>query len=1393
MIDYLYSCMKNPILTGLFVLLIPLLSYGDEFRYLRTKEGLVNGEINSIAQDSTGNMWFATWSGLIRYDGSDFQLFRPQLGDSSSLPNKKVKILFVDSEDNLWIATSTGLCWYNKRKNSFREIKFSGNEPEVNIIGLDETDKHLLVHLIDGFYIVPISKKNDINYRAKKADVKENGKNPWYYFHYSTSFKNGLLLLVSSNTNYSSNICIVKLDSSDNRFTLDIRKTIKVDALINSIEYVPVENNIYIATTDGLMPYSLEQNKFIENSYFKGRDIQKVLYASNHKLFCTLPEPNLLCLDLHTGLTSGYAANPNELGSLLPNKIQSLYEDFSGNLWVGHQGQGISIMNLYKKNFYSFKRDPLKSNSLNSNTVMCFGSTGQEVLIGCRSGGLNIIKRNETKDVSPEYLKIAVGDKDKPGAVDDGIWDIEKESDSLFWLGTDLGLFKLEKTGQRWTLGKFSGLPKIDNLIRKVFVDNNHNIWCGTFDEGLIFIPDVKKNKEGRNFRFPHLLNDSTTLSHNLVQDIYLDSKNRFWIATYYGLNRLKNRYDNLDLSGKTKPQLEFVRYIATEPKENFLNNNEINCIYENYDGSIWFATQGGGINILDPQNERFRMITINNGLPSNDVQGMLPDEDGNLWISTTNGIASCKRFDKMPYFTIFDNTDGIQNETFMVNSFYKAPDGQMFFGGDNGFTTFYPREIGINEIKPKIAFSNLSFRNILVQVGDTLSNGFFLNESINYTKKIVLPFNRSYFKLDVATLHFQQPQKNKFSYILEGYMKHWMTVPVQGNAIEFANLPHGAYTLKVKAVNSDNVASAETKQLSIVIQPPWYLTWYVVAIFFVVGFSLVMGIIYIIINRQRLIYQKQLNSVALENNENKMMFLTNIAHELRTPLSLIIAPIDDLMANSSNENQFKSQLQLIHRNSNYLLRLINQIIDFRRLSAGKLSLQLEEADIVRVVKDVVLNFKGYRNNRNVNLYLKVPAEAIKVNIDVQKIEEVLYNLISNAFKHTADNHSITVSMMLLPELSGGSAVFRKIRISVVNEGKEISEEDKSRIFERFYKIDENSEGAGIGLSFAKSLVEMHGGTIDVESFPGTGVAFHVDMPFNKIERNKNGNGFDSGPVLVQSIDSHQHQLSKANGYHPTENYRILIVEDNEELRDFLSGFFSRNCTCITAADGNEAYELVQKEKPSLVISDVIMPDMDGFSFCRKIKENLKTCHTPVILLTAKDTEDQVLKGYEVGADAYITKPFDLNLLWVQSMRLIKNRELIREKYKTQNFMVEMEKNHASKDEQFIQTVKQILDENISDAEFNVNKLSKQLNISSTQLYRKLKALTGYSPVEFIRIIKLQKAYTFLAQQNYTVKEVCYLTGFNNLSYFIKCFKDQFGATPANFRDQGIKQPTNAE
>lgn len=1380
--------MKPNFFIVIVFILIVQFCFADDFRYLRTNEGLYNGEINSIAQDQSGKMWFATWTGLASYNGYDFQFFRPELGNPLSLPDKKTNKIFIDSSDNLWVASLSGVSVFRKSDQTFHPIKLEGLEwNSYYVFNFLESKGYVLIHTSQGIFLASESIDQADKVYARKLKLY-NGNAPAYDFaHYLNTYKDQLVI-VSNKDQYSpTRILLGELIVNKNDTLISVQHKMIYPGNINTSAYVKEEDQMYLGTTNGISVLSLSNLKITDGLYFRNQNIQKLLCASNRKLYGYALDPALLNVDLNTRQEGQYLPDPMVSGSLLDNNITCLFEDFSGNLWVGHQGLGFSILNLNQKPFYSFKRDPSNPKSLGGNVVMCFNGTAREIFIGLRQGGINVTSKQINKEGLTQFQVIHYLQEANPGLGFDNIWDIARESDSIFWVASNGGLAKLEKTSHGWIYGRANEAPLYSGVVRKVMVDKDHNIWCGTASEGLVFFPALRKNPSRVSYHFAFDPKDKEGISDKSIISMLIDSKNRFWVGTNNGLNLLKIPYNQLDLSGHTKPMVKFRQFVATQPKKDFLNANEINCIFENNDGKIWIATQGGGINILNTDSLTFSHLTTANGLPGNDVQGILSEPSGKKWVSTNKGFVSIDLDNKLKPFTYYNRSDGIQGETFKVNSWYKSPDGEMFFGGDNGFTRFHPREITSNPIPPRIGLTHLRILNQPVNVGDTISRGNVMEKSLNETDEVVLPFQKNSFSIGVGVHHYQYPGGNMIRYMLEGYNDHWITIPASNVNIYFSKIPDGKYTLHISGLSADNIEAAKERVLNIRILPPWYKTWYMTTLFLLMIIGMIGGIISMAIRRQRISFEKKIDALEVENNENKMKFLTNIAHELRTPLSLVVAPIEDMIQNYTTiEPQWKEHINLIHRNSNYLLTLINQIIDFRKLNAGKLQLNLQMVDLVILVKEVAANFKGLENRQKANLQVHVPEAPLMVTIDGQKIKEVLYNLLSNAFKHTCAHQSIVVTLetIEIEENKGGG---RQIRMTVFNEGKDISDDDKVKIFDRFYKVSEKVEGTGIGLSFSKSLIEMHHGTISVESVRGVGVAFHVLLPADEIEEMGQKVEGDEKQDYAWDKNLRSNQLeweAEKNGKPLT----IVIVEDNTDLRNFLKNTLSASYNCLEAGDGKEGYELITRIVPDIIISDVIMPKMDGYEMCEKVKENSKTCHIPIILLTANNASDHIISGYSRGADAYITKPFDMSIIKAQISRLIKNRELIREKYMTHNFMVEVSTSNMTRDDEFIIRLRKLLENNLSESDFNVKKLSADLNISTTHLYRKLKTLTGLSPVEFIRMFKLQKACELLSNSNLSIKEIGYSLGFNNLSYFVKCFREQFAVTPSAYRQKGMPE-----
>lgn len=583
-----------------------------------------------------------------------------------------------------------------------------------------------------------------------------------------------------------------------------------------------------------------------------------------------------------------------------------------------------------------------------------------------------------------------------------------------------------------------------------------------------------------------------------------------------------------------------------------------------------------------------------------------------------------------------------------------------------------------------------------------------------------------------------------------------------------------------------------ESANFSFKILTPLNSVWYVEVIILALLISLIIGLIYALLITRKRLHQAKIEKNVIENCNRRIDFLTNITHEMLTPLSLVLSPVEDLMKNHNHaDSEWKNHIEMIYRNTRYIQKLIKQIIIFNKHKEGKLSLNVSDTNLSELISNVSSHFQGQIKLKDIKLDLHLPDFEIITKVDAQKIEEVLYNLIYNAVKITDQGSKIIVTLDVCELTGNKESVEKQVKISIFNESAGLLDINKEMITERSSNQIDESDGAGIGLWNSKLLVEMHGGKIEVESTEGIGVTFQVYLPIIKSDR------------LVEAVQLEKeseniftdrfNKFQTKSDFESEELLKIVIAEDNDELRNFLVQVFSRDYECYSAGDGNEAYKIITEIIPDVIILDVVMPGIDGLQTCLMVKENRSTCHIPVLLLTAKDADEQIISGFKNGADAYITKPFNTDVLLSQVSRLIRNRELIREKYLTQNFMVEIADSLPSKDDEFIFNLRKILEDNISDADFNVNKLSRLMNISTTQLYRKLKTLTGYSPVEFMRIIKLQKACALLNQRKNTIKEVCYMVGFNNLSYFVKCFREYFGVTPAVYRDQGLTEQVNVE
>lgn len=1368
----------------LFIILgfLPFLINGQEltFRHVTIADGLNNGTINSIAQDSLGRLWLATWDGLMQYDGYRVLNHKPILGDENSLPSKRVANLSIDSRNNLWISTIKGLCRYDPANEQFDRFTVAGLPPRAVRSKVVEYKGDLLIRSYGNIYYLPSDQVDTREFRSMKL-VGAEDEIADREIHFVFASDERLLLGFRERDQYGSLFTLMYNGRiMDSIIRIEDRLAFRVPGIVRDMEIK--DEMAYLASDAGFSMFDFTTEEISRNLQLDGFRINALLLGSDGKIWLATADRGLISLEPESGQVEQFGHDPNRINTLLGNQVFSLLEDFSGNLLLGHGGEGITMVNLKDKQFSTYRYDPQNPMTIGDNTVLCFAERGEKMLIGTRNKGLFIMETSQ-QDGQAVFKELSFPGSFVPAEEPMVVWWIEKESPNLFWVGTGFGLIRAEVINGRW---HFENFFKESN-IRSIFIDEHKNLWLGTYN-GLYIVPAHKRaTMEATLFR---MHSSSTSLSDKVITSFLLDSRDQFWIGTENGgINRLMGSYSAIDFSLDLTEQVQFRVYSASmEPGK--LNNEEISVLYEHSDQSIWVGTKGGGINILNPEQDVFSTLTHNDGLPGNNVYGILPDKQGKLWFSTNKGL-SC--YD--PYARLFKNytpSDGIQGDVFMANAYFNSPDGRMYFGGRNGFTSFFPERIINNEVEAKLHFSGIEIEGESVGIGDTLHNKVVLPEALPGLTSVSLSYRERSFDVLFSAIHFQFPADNKVEYFLEGFSDRPSLMDASVGRITFNNLKHGQYKLRMRSGNSDQVWSENNAILEINILPPWYKTMVAVVLFALLGIAIVSGLIFLLLHRQSLSHELKIEKIEKSNmrdlNESKLRFFTNVSHEFRTPLSLTVGPIDNLIREcDAGDFRVRKQLEMASRNAKLLLRLIDQIIDFRRLEAGKIKLKSMEMEMKPFIQSIVDNFESLQKEKNVGVYVNYPDDSVKLWFDPQKIEQVLYNLLSNAFKHVPQEGSIAVTLSRTNHAPGRQEAGSWAQISVYNDGKTIPEDELQKVFERFYKVDDLQLGSGIGLAYARSLVDLHSGVINVENRQQDGVAFNVYLPRGNKHLDSEEMAVDSGAYIFSSLADASSPKTAPVVTNPGESkgLSLLVVEDNDELRDFFRTILGSRYEFHEAANGQLGYEIAKELVPDIIISDLLMPEMDGFELCDRLKNSEKTSHIPIILLTAKNTPEDKITGFKSGADAYVVKPFEIDVLEAQIIRLIENRKRLQEQFVINGEITHTAKSEFSKEDHFISRVRKLIEENIEDPELNVNKLSEKINLSSTQLYRKIKAITGQSSVDFIKDFRLIKSAALLKATDHSVKEVCFKTGFKSPSYFVKCFKIKYGLTPREFASNG--------
>lgn len=1326
------------------------------FDYFSQESGLPNNQIQCIYQDQKGWIWLGTSQGLSRFDGYRFDKFVNIPDDTTSLSGNLVRAIFEDHRGNLLIGTENGgLSVFDRAKERF--LHPYRNNPEFN------------------------SREVSVNAIAESNDRKIYLGTDRNLFIIDTA---GILKTVKPLTNQLSEI-----------FSGSFIRALQFDN----------KENLWIGTTRGLFLYYPATNLIeqIRIPFFneQSREVVELYKDPDGLIWIGTYSNGLFITDPVKGSIRNVKLDPVYERS---ETIRAISGGPLGDYWIGTRG-GLYVYSKSKGVTGFFKHDDRDTKSLANNSVLSLlhDSRG-ETWIGTRSG-LNILAKS--KQAFHNYSAQPDDKHYLNSRIIYAFWIDEKKR---IWIGTEDGginIYDPESGTYEYLTAKKGNANCISQNCIKTFLDDGHgNLWIGTFWGGI----DVL-NLKTRNFtHFKNSPDDPNSLSDNRVWTLCMDKNNEIWVGTSAGINRYKPETKTFIHYPQVTGE-EQVNWISTDSDNNLWMGtvNELiiydteNDIVRRYNEHTrffhqdskkrnWVATMDKGIALYSKENGVERYYSERDGLSNNQALCILEDDNNKLWISTSNGLS---KFDPdTKKFRNFSNRDGLRNNEFTYGAAYKSQNGELLFGGISGFNVFNPKDILTDEIPVPLVFTELRIFNKPVPISD--QKKAVLQKSISETKHIVLRYDQNVFTLEFAALDFVNNANTLYSYFLQGFDKDW-NEPSASRTATYTNLNPGDYLLRIKRVVQGNPPPDQELTLSVTILPPFWMTsWFRILLVLTIVF---MGytLIRFIINREKikneLVFEKTKAKNLHELDMLKLRLFTNISHEIRTPLTLILGPLEKLISQKVPVDEIPSHLSLVYRNTRQLDRLINQLLDFRKVETGNLKLELSSNDIVGLVADIIHSFDEYAADKKITLKYHSLKKKLVALFDPDKIETIVNNLISNALKYTPEGGTVSVQLSLVfsnDDENSLNSVSEKqfIEITVKDSGKGISQKNIENIFTRFFRVDSRNEssGTGIGLSLVKELVKLHGGNIYVLSKPGVGSKFTVSLPFvSEIQQEK----------AVDKVDTDQFGVTdKLPGKEIAElpdkpDLRImLIVEDNPDVRYFIRSHFESVYSVYEAKNGREGLELATKLIPDMIISDILMPDTDGYEFCRKIRKDERTSHIPLLLLTALHSKEHEIEGLSCGADDYVTKPFDITVLQTKIENMLSLRKALKEKYTREIILQPSSITISSPDERFLLKAMKIVENNISNSDLDIEQFAAEIGVSRMQLYRKFDALTNMTVKEFIRNIRLKRAAQLLLDKKMTVTEVAYAIGFKDLSSFRKSFHREFGMSASDYVKQNASK-----
>jgi len=1063
---------------------------------------------------------------------------------------------------------------------------------------------------------------------------------------------------------------------------------------------------------------------------------------------------------LPTGQSKAYAYDPLNPWSINDTYVSDIYLDDQQILWLGTYNHGINKADLNANPFHYLYHHPNNPNSIIEDNIrsICEDKEGN-LWIATRSKGISVLQKNG------QYRHFQHHPEDTFSLRSDYIKKIFCDSQGYIWIGTQKGVDRYNPIRQRI---ERMDIPILENIATYAFAeDKQNNIWIGSW-EGL-----VKFDRKQRRF-LP--IDPAKTLPHKHIWCLLIDSRQQLWVGTEGGGIAVLKEVDG--------QHLQIRKHLGTTHQDSLLlSDNRVYSIFEDKQHTFWIGT-GNGLDRYTKQAKAVVHLSQDSaGWPKGTIGGIIEDNQGYIWISHKQGIS---RIDKR-HFNIrtFGRQDGLQSSELSEGAVYKSPRTQyLYFGGNRGLNYFSPDSIRMNRIPPKVVLTELRVLNTPIEVNQPFNGRVILHHPLYLSPSLHLIYEDKSISLEFAALHYVNPSRNKYAYMLVGFDQDWIYTDASKRVATYSNLASGEYTFKVKAANSDGVWSTVPTSIQIFVAPPFWASKGAY-VGYVLLFLFLLYIFYYYITRfarlqSKLAYEALLHKKENELHENKIQFFTNISHEIKTPLTLILSPIQQLRARLGSDSPAQEQLLTMEKNGNRLLKTVNQLLDIRRFETGHEKMHMEQVDIIALAKKVVDSFAQEARQKRIRLKLASSTTAIYLSLDTDKIEKVLYNLLSNAFKFTYSGGFIKVRISQHPD--------GFVQLDVLDNGSGIRQEDLNRIFQPFLQGSTTAAGGtGLGLTYSKSLIEMHRGSISVQSRAQGSLKltiFRVRLPLQAPQRGDTEPALKSADLSDQAIDNVSHASN-----HPTRvedpplprKCTLLLVEDNAEMRGYLANFLCKDYHIYEAENGEIGLQLAREHVPDLIISDVMMPFVDGISFTRLVKADTLLRHIPIILLTARTLIEYEIEGLAIGADDYIVKPFHLQVLALKIHNLLLRFFQMQEKFKQKISMEPSAIQLESPDELLLQKVLSYVENHIAESDLKIDQICTSIGLSRAQLYRKMKALTGSSMADLIKEIRLKRAQQLLSDKKFQVNEVAYMVGFTDPDYFRKCFKAAYDISPSAY------------